>query len=126
MPTIVGIFVEQRGEPLAGGSLAGHDDGMSQARAQVPSYESGVSDLPLLGETIGRNLRRRVARYQLAQGMPEVATATALKVPADAASQHARVTRMLQEFGAALRATAAGSSAVQTWTEPVATWRTPA
>jgi hypothetical protein len=54
----VGIFVEQRGEPLAGGSLAGHDDGMSQARAQVPSYESGVSDLPLLGETIGQNLRR--------------------------------------------------------------------
>lgn len=68
----------------------------------------------------------RLAHAQLAQGMPEVATATALKVPADAATQHARVTRMLQEFGAALRATAAGSSSVQTWTEHVATWRTPA
>lgn len=70
--------------------------------------------------------RTRLAHAQLAQGMPEAATATAMKVPADAATQHARVTRMLQEFGAALRATAAGSSAVQTWTEHVATWRTPA
>jgi hypothetical protein len=46
-----------------------------------------------------------------------------MKVPADAATQHARVTRMLQEFGAALRATAPGSSTVQTWTEHTATWR---
>ena len=68
----------------------------------------------------------RLAHAQLAQKMPEVATATAMKIPADAATQHARVTRMLQEFGAALRATAAGSSAVQTWTEHVATWRTTA
>ncbi|QNE23335.1 hypothetical protein F1D05_36310 [Kribbella qitaiheensis] len=68
----------------------------------------------------------RLAHAQLAQGMPEAATATALKVPVDAATQHVRVTRMLQEFGAALRATAAGSSAVQTWAEHVATWRTPA
>lgn len=66
----------------------------------------------------------RLAHAQLAQKMPEVATATAMKVPAEAATQHARVTRMLQEFGAALRATAAGSSAVPTWNEHVATWRT--
>jgi hypothetical protein len=65
----------------------------------------------------------RLAHAQLAQGAPEAATATAMKVPAEAATQHARVTRMLQEFGAALRATAPGSSSVQTWTEHAATWR---
>ncbi|MFG3261592.1 XRE family transcriptional regulator [Streptomyces bobili] len=65
----------------------------------------------------------RLAHAQLAQGAPDAATATAMKVPADAATQHARVTRMLQEFGAALRATAPGSSSVQTWTEHAATWR---
>lgn len=67
----------------------------------------------------------RLAHAQLAQGMPEAATATAMKVPTDAATQHARVTRMLQEFGGALRARAAGSAAVETWAEHVATWRTP-
>lgn len=46
-----------------------------------------------------------------------------MKVPAEAATQHARVTRMLQEFGAALRATAPGSPTVQTWTEHTTTWR---
>lgn len=65
----------------------------------------------------------RLAHAQLAQGAPDAATATAMKVPADAATQHARVTRMLQEFGAALRATAPGSATVQTWTEHTATWR---
>lgn len=65
----------------------------------------------------------RLAHAQLAQGAPDAATATAMKVPADAATQHARVTRMLQEFGAALRATAPGSPSVQTWTEHAATWR---
>ncbi|MFF7841780.1 XRE family transcriptional regulator [Streptomyces ossamyceticus] len=65
----------------------------------------------------------RLAHAQLAQGAADAATATAMKVPADAATQHARVTRMLQEFGAALRATAPGSSTAQTWTEHTATWR---
>ncbi|MEU3283184.1 hypothetical protein [Streptomyces antibioticus] len=65
----------------------------------------------------------RLAHAQLAQGAPDAATATAMKVPTEAATQHARVTRMLQEFGAALRATAPGSSTVQTWTEHTATWR---
>ncbi|MFE9926193.1 XRE family transcriptional regulator [Streptomyces sp. NPDC005774] len=65
----------------------------------------------------------RLAHAQLAQGAPESATATAMKVPADAATQHARVTRMLQEFGAALRAIAPGSPSVQTWTEHAAAWR---
>ncbi|MFD3379055.1 MULTISPECIES: XRE family transcriptional regulator [unclassified Streptomyces] len=65
----------------------------------------------------------RLAHAQLAQGDADAATATAMKVPSDAATQHARVTRMLQEFGAALRATAPGSSTVQTWTEHTATWR---
>ncbi|MFJ7489646.1 XRE family transcriptional regulator [Streptomyces sp. NPDC097727] len=58
----------------------------------------------------------RLAHAQLAQGDLESATATAMQVPADAAMQHARVSRMLQEFGAALRATAPRSSSVQTWT----------
>ncbi|MFG2883935.1 XRE family transcriptional regulator [Streptomyces sp. NPDC048297] len=65
----------------------------------------------------------RLAHAQLAQGEVDAATATAMRVPADAATQHARVSRMLQEFGAALRATAPGSPTVQTWTEHVAAWR---
>lgn len=62
-------------------------------------------------------------RLAHAQGAPDAATATAMEVPAEAATQHARVTRMLQEFGAALRATAPGSTTVQTWTEHTAAWR---
>ncbi|MDX3113819.1 XRE family transcriptional regulator [Streptomyces scabiei] len=65
----------------------------------------------------------RLAHAQLAQGAPDAATATAMKVPAEAATQHARVTRMLQEFGAALRATAPGSATVHTWTEHTVAWR---
>ncbi|WP_416070572.1 hypothetical protein [Streptomyces sp. ME02-6985-2c] len=66
----------------------------------------------------------RLAHAQLAQGDADAATATAMKVPAGAATQHARVSRMLQEFGAALRATAPGSPTAQTWTEHTAAWRT--
>ncbi|MFD5570640.1 XRE family transcriptional regulator [Streptomyces cadmiisoli] len=58
----------------------------------------------------------RLAHAQLAQGDIEAATATAMKVPSDAATQHPRVSRLLQEFGAALRAKASDSSAVETWT----------
>ncbi|MFJ4617576.1 XRE family transcriptional regulator [Streptomyces sp. NPDC088812] len=65
----------------------------------------------------------RLAHAQLAQGAPDAATATAMEVPAEAATQHPRVTRMLQEFGAALRATAPSSSTVQAWTEHTAAWR---
>ncbi|MFD8115569.1 XRE family transcriptional regulator [Streptomyces microflavus] len=68
----------------------------------------------------------RLAHALLAQGAAETATATAMKVPADAATRHARVSRMLQEFGAALRATAPRSATVQTWTEHTTTWRTAA
>jgi tetratricopeptide (TPR) repeat protein len=66
----------------------------------------------------------RLAAAQLGQGEIELAVATVMRVPSDVATQHARVTRMLQEFGAALRATAPGSTAVQTWTEHAAAWRT--
>ncbi len=59
----------------------------------------------------------RLAHAQLAQDDLETATTTAMKVPADAATQHARVSRMLQEFGAALRAKAPKSDAAQAWTE---------
>jgi len=65
----------------------------------------------------------RLAHAQLAQGDADAATAAAMKVPATAATQHARVSRMLQEFGAALRATAPSSPTVQTWTEHTAAWR---
>ncbi|MFJ8402777.1 XRE family transcriptional regulator [Streptomyces microflavus] len=68
----------------------------------------------------------RLAHALLAQGAAEAATATAMKVPADAATRHARVSRMRQEFGAALRATAPRSTTVQTWTEHTTTWRTAA
>ncbi|QOV47794.1 XRE family transcriptional regulator [Streptomyces chromofuscus] len=68
----------------------------------------------------------RLAHAQLAQGDADAATAAAMKVPASAATQHARVSRMLQEFGAALRATAPGSPTAQTWTEHTAAWRTSA
>ncbi|WP_250847597.1 hypothetical protein [Streptomyces hygroscopicus] len=68
----------------------------------------------------------RLAHAQLAQGDAEAAVASAMKVPASAATQHARVRSMLQEFGAALRATAHGSPTVQTWTEHTAAWRTSA
>ncbi|MFJ2566568.1 XRE family transcriptional regulator [Streptomyces sp. NPDC087568] len=67
----------------------------------------------------------RLAHAQLAQGDLETATATAMQVPADAALQHARVSRMLQEFGAALRAKAPRSTTVQTWTAHTRDdWRT--
>lgn len=69
----------------------------------------------------------RLAHAQLAQGDADTATATAISVPADAATQHARVTRMLQEFGAGLRATASNSSTVQIWTTHTReAWRTTA
>ncbi|MFD5199341.1 XRE family transcriptional regulator [Streptomyces sp. NPDC058375] len=68
----------------------------------------------------------RLAHALLAQGAAEAATATAMKVPIDAATRHARVSRMLQEFGAALRATAPRSTTVQVWTEHTTTWRTAA
>jgi predicted negative regulator of RcsB-dependent stress response len=65
----------------------------------------------------------RLAHAQLAQGAADTATATAMRVPAEAATRHARVSRMLQKFGAALRATAPGSATARTWTEHTATWR---
>ncbi|MEU7644835.1 hypothetical protein [Streptomyces huasconensis] len=68
----------------------------------------------------------RLAHAQLAQGQADAATRTAMSVPTDAATQHARVSRMLQEFSAALRATAPGSTSVSIWTEHTAAWRTPA
>ncbi|MFC5905199.1 XRE family transcriptional regulator [Streptomyces zhihengii] len=68
----------------------------------------------------------RLAHAQLAQGDTDAATHTAMAVNAEAATQHPRVSRMLQEFGAALRATAPGSRNARAWTEHTAAWRTPA
>ncbi|MFF0386895.1 XRE family transcriptional regulator [Streptomyces sp. NPDC004286] len=67
--------------------------------------------------------RTRLAHCQLAQGKTDAAVTSAMQVPVTAATEHARVSRMLTEFGAALRATAPGSPVVQTWTEHTATWR---
>ncbi|MFE7115742.1 XRE family transcriptional regulator [Streptomyces sp. NPDC057654] len=66
----------------------------------------------------------RLATAQLGQGDCELATATAMKVPTDIATRHARVAHMLQGFGITLCATAPGSTAAQTWTEHTAAWRT--
>ena len=41
---------------------AGQDGGMSTP-TKLPSYTSATSDVPLLGETIGANLERTVARW---------------------------------------------------------------
>ncbi|MFJ2556489.1 MULTISPECIES: XRE family transcriptional regulator [unclassified Streptomyces] len=68
----------------------------------------------------------RLAAAQLGQGDVELAIATAMEVPSDIATQHARVTRMLQEFGAALHATAPSSTAVRSWTEHASPRRTTA
>ncbi|MFB7645753.1 hypothetical protein ACFC0S_00695 [Streptomyces sp. NPDC056084] len=65
----------------------------------------------------------RLAQAQVAQGDVEAATSTAMAVPGEAAIQHARVSRMLQEFGAALRATAPASASACSWTEHTASWR---
>ncbi|MFD3612406.1 XRE family transcriptional regulator [Streptomyces atroolivaceus] len=65
----------------------------------------------------------RLAHAQLAQGDVDAAVDAAMKVPTAAATQHARVSRMLNEFGAALRATAPGNSTVKSWTEHTAAWR---
>ena len=40
----------------------------------LPSYASGVSEVPLLGETIGQNLRRTVSAYGDREAMVEVAS----------------------------------------------------
>ncbi|WP_432161243.1 XRE family transcriptional regulator [Streptomyces sp. NRRL F-5630] len=66
----------------------------------------------------------RLAHSQLGQGEPDAAVATAMKVSLSAATEHPRVSRMIMEFGAALRATAPRSSATRTWTDYTATWRT--
>ncbi|WTI83493.1 XRE family transcriptional regulator [Streptomyces sp. NBC_00726] len=65
----------------------------------------------------------RLAQAQLGQGAPDAATATAMSVPADAATQHARVALMLRDFGTTLRTSVPGSSAVEAWSEHTASWR---
>ena len=51
--------------------LTGH---YSQTMAQVQSYDSGISELPLLGDTIGTNLDRTVARYADREALVDVAS----------------------------------------------------
>ena len=47
---------------------------MSPAAPPVPSYASGISDQPLLGDTIGDNLDRTAARFPDRDAVVEVAT----------------------------------------------------
>ncbi|MGH3460736.1 MAG: AMP-binding protein, partial [Kribbellaceae bacterium] len=47
---------------------------MTQLADTIPSYTSGTSDVPLLGDTIGRNLERTVASYGDHDAMVEVQT----------------------------------------------------
>src|SRR6478672_6228280 len=46
----------------------------SQTMAQVLSYDSGISELPLLGDTIGTNLDRTVARFADREALVDVAS----------------------------------------------------
>ncbi|MBC2864452.1 XRE family transcriptional regulator [Streptomyces mexicanus] len=65
----------------------------------------------------------RLARAQLEQGAIEEATATAMSVATDAATQHPRVALMLNDFGARLNTIAPKSTAAETWTDYArATW----
>ena len=59
-----GLFVEI---PLRTGHY-------SQTMAQVLSYDSGISELPLLGDTIGTNLDRTVARFADREALVDVAS----------------------------------------------------
>ena len=51
--------------------LTGH---YSQTMTQVLSYDSGISELPLLGDTIGTNLDRTVARFADREALVDVAS----------------------------------------------------
>lgn len=64
----------------------------------------------------------RLAHAQLGQGAADAATTSAMKVPVEIAIQHPRVSRTLQEFGAALRSTAPRSTSVRSWSEHTAAW----
>ncbi|MER5869331.1 helix-turn-helix transcriptional regulator [Streptomyces sp. NPDC002044] len=69
----------------------------------------------------------RLARAQLEQGDVEPAVATAMSVPADAATRHPRVTRMLTGFGTRLNHIAPDSTGASAWDQYARdTWRAPA
>ena len=52
----------------------GRPDAVSSPAPSVPSYASGTSDVPLLGDTIGDNLDRTVAARPDAEALVEVTT----------------------------------------------------
>ena len=54
--------------------LQGHLPHVTMTLMSLPSYASGVSEVPLLGETIGANLRRTVSRYGDRDALVEVQT----------------------------------------------------
>ncbi|MFD8938853.1 XRE family transcriptional regulator [Streptomyces sp. NPDC059578] len=90
------------------------------ARAEAHAHRS----LRLLRPQMQRDRAINTARLayaQLAQGAAEAAAATAMGVPTDAATHHARVSHLLHGFGAALRAAAPGSTTVRAWAEHAAT-----
>ncbi|MES9805021.1 helix-turn-helix domain-containing protein [Streptomyces sp. CS081A] len=69
----------------------------------------------------------RVARAQLEQGDVDPAVASAMSVPADAATRHPRVVGMLHAFGVRLKAVAPDSTLAHTWDQYAReTWRQPA
>jgi len=54
--------------------LQGHPCQVTMTTMSLPSYASGVSDVPLLGETIGANLRRTIREYGERDALVEVRT----------------------------------------------------
>ncbi|MEV1062280.1 XRE family transcriptional regulator [Streptomyces sp. NPDC050263] len=102
-------------------ALAAHLRLRNFAQAEAHAHRSLTLLRPQMRRDHAINTAR-LAAAQLGQGDVELAVTTMMKVPADIAAQHARVTRMLREFGTALHATASDSAAVRTWTEHAATW----
>ena len=81
----------------------------------VPSYASGISDVPLLGDTIGDNLDRTAARWPDADALVEVATGRRLTYAQLVASVDALALGLL---GAGVRT----GDRVGIWAPNVAEW----
>ena len=67
--------------------------------AQVLSYDSGISELPLLGDTIGTNLDRTVARYADREALVDVASPVADSPTAEFAGEVTVVALGLVQLG---------------------------
>ena len=62
------------GRPRFPPPLPMHRTKVTMTTMSLPSYASGVSEVPLLGETIGANLRRTIREYGDRDALVEVQT----------------------------------------------------